>query len=232
MRRSGTIGLVALAGFCVALASRAAGEFSRQRAPVGDPAELALFPSGRWLNEMSLGHPHLLADAAWVTAIQYYGKHRQTDRRYPLAPQLFEVITEADPSFRNAYLFGALVAAEDGNPKAAEALLRRGVERNPRSWELQFEFGFFFYVYRRSGPEAARAFQRAAALPGAPEYVARFAAAAWEQAGQPDFARLLWERIARQTDNPEVARIAAERLAALGAGASVESTLSPGGEDR
>jgi tetratricopeptide (TPR) repeat protein len=215
VRSLGTVALAALAGLCVVLAAPAGGEFSRQRTPIPDGAELALFPTGRMLTEMSLGHPHLLADAAWLAAVQYYGKHRLSDRRYPLAPQVFDVITQADPGFRSAYLFGALVAAEDGNPVAAEALLRRGVERNPDSWELQFELGFYLYVYRGSWSEAAQRFQRAAALRGAPEYVARFAAAAWERADQPDFALLLWERIAQQTDNSEIRRIAVERVRAL-----------------
>lgn len=215
MRRAAPLALVLVAVLALGLAARAGGEFARQRGPVKDPAELVLFPSGRMLAELSLGHPHLLADAAWLTAIQYYGKHRLTDRRYPLAPQIFEVITQADPTFRNAYLFGALVTAEDGNPAAAEAMLRRGAERNPQSWEIHFELGFFLYVYRRSMPEAARAFERAAELPGAPAYVRRFAAASWERAEQPEVALRLWEQIAGQTENAEVRRIAEARLQAL-----------------
>lgn len=232
MSRAAPIPLAILGVLAIALAARAGGEFSRSQGPVTDRAELVLFPSGRLLAEMSLGHPHLLADAAWLTAIQYYGKHRLSDRRYPLAPQIFEVITQADPGFRNAYLFGALVTAEDGNPGAAEALLRRGVERNPRSWEMHFELGFFLYVYRRSLPEAARAFERAAALPGAPEYVRRFAAATWERAEQPAVARLLWEQVAEQTDNAEVRRIATARLQALRTGGAPRPARDPVGRAR
>jgi hypothetical protein len=230
--RAAPIPLAVVAALAITLAAHAGGEFSRRQGPVTDRAELVLFPSGRMLAEMSLGHPHLLADAAWLTAIQYYGKHRQTDRRYPMAPQIFEVITQADPSFRNAYLFGALVMAEDGNPAAAEAMLRRGVERNPRSWEMHFELGFFLYVYRRSLPEAARAFECAAGLPGAPEYVRRFAAATWERAEQPEVARSLWEQVADQTDNVEVRRIAEARLQALRAGAAPRTARDPAGRAR
>lgn len=230
MRRAAPLPLAIAAALCLALAARAGGEFSRRQGPATDRAELVLFPSGCMLAEMSLGHPQLLADAAWLTAIQYYGRHRQTDRRYPLAPQIFEVITQADPGFRNAYLFGALVTAEDGNPAAADALLRRGVERNSSSWEMHFELGFFLYVYRRSLPEAARAFERAAALPGAPEYVRRFAAATWERAEQPEVALLLWEQIAGQTDNGEVRRIAEARLRALRAGGAARAPRDPAGK--
>ena len=232
MNRAAPIPLTIVAALCIGLAARAAGEFSRRQAPVAEPAELVLFPSGRMLAEMSLGHPQLLADAAWLTAIQYYGKHRLTDRRYPLAPQIFEVITQADPGFRNAYLFGALVTAEDGNPAAAEALLRRGLERNPGSWQMHFELGFFLYVYRRSMPEAARAFEQAAALPDAPEYVRRFAAASWERAERPEIALRLWEEIAVRTDNAEVRRIAESHRRALGAAGAARATPDPAGRGR
>jgi hypothetical protein len=215
MRRGATLALGLAAACCVALAAPAGRELARRRPAAAAATEFAFFPSGRLLDEMSLGHPRFTADIAWLAALQYYGKHRQTDRRYPLAPHVFEVITRADPGFRNAYLFGALVAAEDGNLEAAETLLRRGVERNPGSWELRFELGFFLYVYRHAWADAARVFQGAATLPGAPGYVERFAAATWERADRPELARLLWEQIARQTDNPEVRRIAEERGASL-----------------
>jgi hypothetical protein len=213
--RAATVGLALAAGVCLVLAGQARGEFTRLRGSVPEGAELMLFPAGHRLTEMSLGHPQLLADLGWLAAIQYYGKHRQENRRYPLAPHLFEVITEADPRFRNAYIFGALVVAEDGNLAAAERLLQRGVARNPESWELAFELGFFQAVYRRDWPAAGRAFRQAAARPGAPEYVTRFAAAACERADRPDAARRLWERVARETNNAEVRRIALERLRAL-----------------
>lgn len=53
-------------------------------------------------------------------------------------------------------------------------------------------------------------------MPGAPEYVARFAAAAGERAGRPEIAAQLWAAVARESANEEVRRIARERLAALG----------------
>jgi tetratricopeptide (TPR) repeat protein len=213
-----TLALALAALLCVALASRAAQGFARSRPAEDAAAELTLFPSGKLLTEASLGHRLLTADLAWLTAIQYYGKHRLSDRRYPLAAHLFQVVTDADPEFRNAYLLGALVLAENGELDAAAALLCKGVRANPHAWRLWFELGFFHYVFTRDYDEAALALRIAGRLPGAEEYVTRFAAEATQRAGDPRLAAELWEAIARGSANDEVRRIAEERLAALAGG--------------
>lgn len=206
----------------VALAAFSGEQFARRHAGLRDPAELPLLPSGPHLGELTLGRRHLLADLAWLTAIQYYGRHRLTDRRYPLTGQLFRVITDCDPQFANAYLFGALILAEAGEADAAAALLAKGVAANPQSWMLAFELGFLHYAYTQRWPEALEAFMRAVRLPGCPDYVARFAAAAGERAQRPELAAELWAMIARDSPNEEVRRIALERLAALEAAAGPE----------
>ncbi len=212
---------------CALLAGHAAGALARGRPLEHDATELTLFPSGRLLTEANLGCARLTADLAWLTAIQYYGRHRQSDRRYPLAGHLMRVVTDADPSFQNAYLFGALVLAENGEPAAAAALLRKGALANPGSWQLWFELGFCHYVLTRDDAEAARALRIAARLPGAPDYVARFAAAAAERAGDAETAAQLWETIARESDNAEIRRMALEHLRGALAG-----TRAPGMESQ
>ena len=210
-----TLALLALLAACVALAAFARDEFARRRRPVVDAVELACFPSGKLLDGISLHRPRLLADLAWLAAIQYYGRHHQTDRRYPLTDHLFRVITDCDGRFTNAYLFGALILGEAGEFDTADALLRKGMRADPGSWMLAFERGFFHYAYTRRWDEAFTAFREAAAIPGAPEYIARFAAAAGEKADRPELAAQLWATIARESANEEIRRIARERLAAL-----------------
>ncbi|MFH1143096.1 MAG: hypothetical protein V1774_00960 [Candidatus Eisenbacteria bacterium] len=213
--RGPALWLVLLICAFAALSAAAGGRFARTRCPVDDAVELALFPSGRLLEGLSFGRPRLMADFAWLAAIQYYGRHRQTDRRYPMADHLFRVITDCDPGFANAYLFGALILAEAGEAGPAEELLSKGMSANPGSWMLAFELGFFHYTYTHRWDDALAAFYRAAALPEAPEYVARFAAAAGEKARRPELAAQLWSMIALESENEEIRRIARDRLAAL-----------------
>ncbi len=177
-----------------------------------DRSEMTYFPSGRCLQELSLGHRHLVADIAWLSAIQYYGKHRQTDQNYEISPSLFSVITEADPAFINAYLFASLVMTEAGKCEQAEALLVKGADNNPDSWRLHFDLGFFHFVVTHSWEKAAVAFQASARAPGAPEYTQRFAAASLDKAGNEETARVLWQVIALESENEEIRRMAEERL--------------------
>ncbi len=199
----------------LALAAPIREELADRRVCLRDSAEMTFYPSGQFLREASLGHRQLVADFGWLAAIQYYGKHRRSDHRYPLSPKLFSVILDADPRFERAYLFASLILAEAGFTARAERMLRRGVQANPGSWRLRFELGFFHYVISRNWEKAARAFSAAAEAPGAPAMVRRFAAAAHQKAGDRDTARELWEIVARVTDNPEIRRMAEERLAKL-----------------
>lgn len=204
-----------LAGLILTGAGWLGNQFAASRPALRDAAEMTFFPSGRFLREASLGHRHLAADLGWLAAIQYYGKHRRSDRHYPLAPHLFAVITEVDPHFESAYFFASLILTEAGFRRRAGALLERGCECNPDSWRLRFELGFFHYVITQSYDLAADAFEAAAALPGAPEYVRRFGAAAYQRAGDVAMARQLWELIAAASENEEIRRMARERLEKL-----------------
>jgi hypothetical protein len=160
-----------------------------------------------------MGHAPLAADLAWIRAIQYYGQHRRDDRRYPYAEHLFRTITGLDPTFEQAYVFGALVVAQDvGDPSAAEDLLTRGMAELPDSWWITFERGFLRWLHSDRPKAAAEDFRRASLCPDAPPWVARFAAYGYEKAGETGIARILWEQIAKETDNPMVRDIAERAL--------------------
>jgi hypothetical protein len=178
--------------------------------------ELMYFPSGRFLKEASLGHEMLVADMAWLRAIQYYGKHRQTDQDYSMAAHIFDVVTTLDPRFRNAYLFGALVLAQDANEvdKGIE-LLHRGMSHLPGDWLLPFEAGFIYYICSADMPQAHRWFMEAAARPGHPESVERFAAFTADRSGDPRKALQLWLQLYECTENDYVRQMAEERVKEL-----------------
>jgi hypothetical protein len=200
--------LLAVAGAC-------GSQLESAKQDVEDSVELALYPSGRYLRLLSLGQPTLLADIAWLQAIQYYGKHRKEDRQYPYAEHLFDIITAADPDFRNAYLFGALVLEDkDGSLEAATQLLTQGLRANPDDWMLTFHRGFLEYL-RGDAAIGAVEMGRAARLPNAPPYTARLAAHACGRTGSTMLALQIWEEIARATADPAIKRLAEERVAEL-----------------
>jgi tetratricopeptide (TPR) repeat protein len=178
--------------------------------------ELMYFPSGRFLKETAVGHTTTLADIAWLRAIQYYGHHRMTDRKYEMVGHIFDIITTLDPNFVHAYVFGAVVLSQDaGKPEEGLALLRKGMRANPDNWLLAFETGFIYYVILHDCENAGRYFGLASRLPNAPVMTRRFAAFVQEKAGHTETAFELWSEIARVTDNTFIKQMAEERMEKL-----------------
>jgi len=179
--------------------------------------ELLYFPSGVFVKQASLGYETAAADAAWLRAIQYYGEHRLTDQKYERIGQVVSVVTDLDPAFESAYVFGAFVLAQElRRPDEGLALLVKGRRANPESWRLAFETGFLHYVCRHDYAAASSCFVQAARLPGHPDYVERFAAFASQRSGNRDLAILLWKRVL-VTGNRYMQEVARRELARLGA---------------
>lgn len=210
-------GLVAV-GLLVAGAHRLGLALERAGVSSADNEELTYFPTGPWVRVAALGRARLAADICWLEAVQYYGKHRRTDQRYDYAETLFRTLTDLDPGFENAYVFGALVLHGDAQaPRAAYALLDKGIERNPSSWRLAFEHGFLAYLESKNSDVAVRYLSQAARLPGAPPWVGRLAAFAATKAGDRDLSLEMWRKVLESSENDEVRRIARTRLRELGA---------------
>ena len=177
--------------------------------------ELLYFPSGLFARQAALGFETAAADAAWLRGIQYYGEHRLTDQKYERIGKVMSVVTDLDPQFLTAYVFGAFVLAQElRRPDEGLALLEKGRRANPESWLLAFETGFLHYVCRHDYEAAALHFVRASRLPGHPEYVERFAAFASQRAGNRGMAILLWKRVLL-TGNRYMQEVARRELARL-----------------
>ncbi len=198
------VGVAAIALGAAGLIDERAGT----RQPV-DAAELRYFPSGKFVELTSVGFDAVAADLAFLQSIQYYGRHRRDDRRYPFAPHLFDMVTELDPRFVTPYVFGALVMAEDmGRLDLAVELLERGMAERPDRWELPFEAGFLIYVRDKDDPRAAEFLTRAAGHAGVPSYVKRFAADAQRRGGSRTEALRLWREIAETAEEPGLREMA------------------------
>jgi TPR repeat protein len=181
-------------------------------------AELAYYPSGQALRPASLGHAETAADLAWLRAVQYYGEHRQTDVRFVQLEHVFNVLTSLAPGFQGPYVFGAFALAQEGRDfPAAERLMLKGIEANPRSGRLAFELGFLNFVRPggRDLKQAAEWFERAARLPGGPPNARRFAAFARQQSGDLAVALLLWDDVRRTSSNPLMRDMAEREMARL-----------------
>ena len=189
-------------------------------------AELAYYPSGRWLQAMSLGESALLADLTWLRAVQYYGERRQMDNTFRLLFHAFDVVTNFDPRHQNAYVFGGTSLAQEGKQfeRGAE-LLEKGRAADPRAWVYPFELGFLHYVQLGDYFQSSLWFQEAMRKPDCPGFVRRFAAFASQQAGSREAATRLWQVVAETSENPALQEKAVQEAYRLSRGLPLEAEV-------
>lgn len=208
-------GVLLAAAFLVAAGFTQAVAGGRLRRGVTD--ELLYYPSGYAVRQAALGYETAVADLAWLRAIQYYGEHRLTDQKYDRIGHLMAVVTDLDPRFKQPYVFGAFVMAQEQHqPARGLDLLTRGLRANPDDWELAFQIGFLHYVCTHDYAAASRYFTMAARMPGHADYAERFAAWSNERAGNTELAILLWRSVLAN-GNVYMQDVARRELRRLGA---------------
>jgi tetratricopeptide (TPR) repeat protein len=181
--------------------------------------EVLYLPSGQFVAQAALGYRDLAADILWFRMVQYYGGYRMGENDIALFAHLVDVITDLDPQFTYAYVFGALIMAQDLDQfKQGIGFLEKGVRNNPHDWWLPFELGFLNYVYARDYAKALFYFEKAARLPGAGPQAARFAAFVAAKAGYVETSIAMWEELARTSDNKYIRELAERYIAKLRAG--------------
>jgi len=176
---------------------------------------LLFLPQGRYLSYASLGFRVLLADTIYLWSIQYYG-HRRTIEGRNYLWQIYTTVADLDPQFIDAYTTGALVMASDmSDPEMALELLQLGIDRNPDSWLLLTDAGWYSYMNLHDPAKAEEYFQLASQKPDAPAWAARVRAFMVAQQGDLLAAIMLWEGIrdeAEENGDERSAAIAAQRV--------------------
>jgi len=176
-------------------------------------AEMAYFPSGRFVRGASIEYQSLAADFVWLRGIQYYGRHLMSDRKYEWLGHVFDILTSLDPGFIEAYHFGAITLAWDaGKPHEAVDFLTRGMKANPMSWQIPFDAGFICYMLLRDYGRASTFFEVASKMPNAWFILDRWAAIAKTKAGDFQTAREMWLDILRDTENRALKALVVRQL--------------------
>ncbi len=165
--------------------------------------------SPRTAGRLALSFDNLMADVYWIRAIQHYGrdyKNRTRTNRFELLPSLLDLTTGLDPQFLIAYRFGAIflaLSAPDGpgRPDLSIALLKKGLTANPDRWQLAHDLAFTHYLYTGDFGAAADWFKRAAAMPGAPEWIGPLAAITAARGGDRQGARQMLDELAATHEN-------------------------------
>ena len=134
-------------------------------------------PSGRSIRLVSIGYDRFMSDFIWLRSIQAFGGHWGTDQNFEPIYHLFDVITDLDPNFEDAYTFGNLVIGDEGGDQALGLqLIDKGILKNPRKYKIPYWGGYVAY-WQMNNPELAKYYYaRALKCPDVPEFVPRIMA--------------------------------------------------------
>ena len=194
-------------------------------APASTSANLLYVRSPEAMKRLALSYESLLADIYWVRAVQHYGSTKLSsdpDKQYDLLYPLLDLTTSLDARFSVAYYFGSIFLAEPppggpGRPDLAIALLEKGLRAQPQKWELAQAIGFVHYWSRQDYEAAAGWFARAAEFPNTPTWMASLAAVTLAEGGRRESSRLIWQRIAQDSEDEWFRAEAGRRLRQLDA---------------
>jgi hypothetical protein len=178
-----------------------------------EATRVAALPAVPFLEVVALGYRDVVADLAWLQAVQYYGEYRQGGNDLAEFEHDVLAVNRLDPRFEHAYVFGAVVlATEKHDLQAALEVLRRGARANPDSPLCPFEMGFLSYVAGDDKEAALRYLALAARKPGGRDRALRFAAYLQRKLGRLETAWMLWNDVYRTTRDPALRQVAAENL--------------------
>ena len=173
-------------------------------------------PEARYLKPMLLGFHGAAADLLWIQIVQYVGTHVETDMKFPQLAKALDLATSLDPPFLEPYRFGGLyVLYLARQPEAGVSLLEKGAAANPDRWELPHDLGRYYYLERRDYPRALVWWQRAAKLPGRPDYLPRFVARLYAKTGHEETALELWLDLYRTAQNDSLRSLALQEIERL-----------------
>jgi hypothetical protein len=166
--------------------------------------EDSLYISSSMLDKISIGYQEILADLYWLRALQYFGGKNIADQNPDLLYHYFDIITDLDPKFINAYRYGGAFLAEPppyglGELELGAKLFNKGRENNPDNFRLPLEEAFLYYLYPKDYARAAELFEEAGSKPELSGMrkatIEGMAAAAHAQGGNREVSRKIWQII-------------------------------------
>ncbi len=174
--------------------------------------QMLYLPSSKYLKPASFGYSSVVADLIYLWSIQYY-----TDpgfqRRREYLKHTYDIITELDPQFLDAYQTGALFMFYEGrNPKAGLALLDKGLQNNPMEWIFPTDAGYYALMNLKDKELAAKYFETASQVPGAPTLVKRMLANLNFQKGDKLHALQLWKEVYESAERPSIKQTAYQHI--------------------
>jgi len=209
-RRAGAAALLLLAAATIGASDAWLSTRGDERSGVAD---LMYLPNGRFLKVASLGHSTFVADLIYIWSIQYYGTWRGEERFEFLDHVYSTVLARLDPQFLDPYLIGSLIMiVERRDLEAGLKLLDQGMVANPGAWLLPYEAGFYAYDIGKDHARAARYFETAMRIPGAPPSTRRLYAEMVNRQGDKQTSLALWREVFDGATDDRVRVVAANHI--------------------
>lgn len=183
--------------------------------PQAEPWSPALFKF------MTVGHWPLGLDSLWMRTLQDTNLSHVKKGEHPWTYYDYQLITELDPAFGEVYHHGAIVLAVIRNDAlgALDLLNQANEFRKTKlrdqppevrhgfwqeEWQIPLRLAYVHLFELDDLPSAAVAFQEAAALPGAPQYLMHLSERFKKTDGQYEVGLRLLKFMFESADKPEV----------------------------
>lgn len=155
-------------------------------------SRILYLPSGKYIKLFSFGYPELSADILYIWSIQFVGDSSIVNR-YDYLENIYNVITDINPKYVDAYRIAILVAFyEMGNLDIVKRFCDKGLTNINKEWNLAIDCGY--YCSQSEDHESAiKYFWQAAKTPNAPSWTWRWVAAENKRKGDKKAALELWK---------------------------------------
>jgi hypothetical protein len=182
--------------------------------------DLRLLPTSEMAGLMSFDHRGAAADLLFTQVSLHSGSlmWKPLDIKFDSswAFGMMDLATDLDPKYREAYLLSAMgLIHKFSDANLALAILEKGMQAMPDSWELPYWYGYDQYFYLDDSKTASEYFLKAAQKPGAPKTNWGLLVNVSKESGYYENAYWALQVMYDNSDNEKVKMIYAKKLVQL-----------------
>ncbi len=159
-------------------------------------------PSSAYLQVASLGQRNFWADLIFIWSIQYFDHYGDSVRDTYLF-HTYDVITDLDPRFHEAYVFGNLFLSLDRRFDLIYQLTDKGLELNPKNWLLAWDAGTYAFFQQKDYTQALKYFRIAAARNPSDHRLKDLVANAYKYRGDYEDSLRYWQELKADHENDD-----------------------------
>ncbi|MGA9752180.1 MAG: hypothetical protein WBS54_10370 [Acidobacteriota bacterium] len=170
-------------------------------------------PSSAYLKVACLGQDNFAADLIFIWSIQYFDRYKENVRDTYLL-HTYDVITDLDPRFYEAYIMGNLFLSLDKKWDMLYALSDKGIAADPKDWLVAWDAGTYAFFQAHDYAKALKYFHIAYARNPNRPILKDMLANAYKYQGDYESSLHYWQSIAQEFAGQEEHQASYFRFAA------------------